>query len=57
MAALADRQTGKILGVTFWESEEAMRASEAFCSQSQVRTSATTGAEVTTERFEVIDHT
>jgi|SRR5215207_30570 len=28
MAALADRQTGKVLGVTFWESEEALRASE-----------------------------
>ena len=28
MAALADRQTGRTLGVTFWESEEALRASE-----------------------------
>src|SRR3712207_2875099 len=28
MAALADRQTGKTLGVAFWESEEALRASE-----------------------------
>ena len=28
MIALADRQTGKTLGVTFWESEEALRASE-----------------------------
>jgi hypothetical protein len=28
MAALADRQTGKTLGITFWESEEALRASE-----------------------------
>jgi heme-degrading monooxygenase HmoA len=28
MAALADRQTGKTLGVTFWESEQALRASE-----------------------------
>ena len=26
--ALADRQTGKTLGITFWESEEALRASE-----------------------------
>ena len=25
MVALADRQTGKTLGVTFWESEEALR--------------------------------
>ena len=28
MAALADRKTGKVLGVTFWESEEALKASE-----------------------------
>ena len=28
MVALADRQTGKTLGITFWESEEALRASE-----------------------------
>src|SRR3712207_4781146 len=28
MAALADRQTGKTLGVAFWESDEALRASE-----------------------------
>lgn len=28
MVALADRQSGKTLGVTFWESEEALRASE-----------------------------
>ena len=28
MAALADRESGKTLGITFWESEEALRASE-----------------------------
>src|SRR5215213_10491520 len=28
MIALGDRYSGKILGITFWESEEAMRASE-----------------------------
>lgn len=28
MIALADRQTGKTLGLTFWESEEALRTSE-----------------------------
>jgi len=28
MIALGDRQSGKALGMTFWESEEAMRASE-----------------------------
>jgi heme-degrading monooxygenase HmoA len=28
MVALADRHTGKTLGITFWESEEALKASE-----------------------------
>jgi heme-degrading monooxygenase HmoA len=28
MVALTDRQSGKSLGISFWESEEAMRASE-----------------------------
>ena len=28
MVALADRQSGKTLGITFWESEEALKASE-----------------------------
>ena len=28
MVALTDRQSGKTLGISFWESEEAMRASE-----------------------------
>jgi hypothetical protein len=33
-----------------------MRASDEFRSQSQLQTSAATGAQVTTERFEVFDH-
>jgi heme-degrading monooxygenase HmoA len=53
---LVDREGGKGLTVAFWESEEAMRASEEFRSQSQSQTSAATGAGVTTERFEVFDH-
>ncbi len=28
MIALGDRHSGKTIGITFWESEEAMRASE-----------------------------
>jgi heme-degrading monooxygenase HmoA len=28
MTALADHQTGKTLSITFWESEEALRANE-----------------------------
>jgi heme-degrading monooxygenase HmoA len=54
---LVDREGGKGLTITFWESEEAMRASEEFRSQSQSQTSVATGAGVTTERFEVFDHT
>jgi heme-degrading monooxygenase HmoA len=53
---LVDREGGKGLTITFWESEEAMRASEEFRAQSQSQTSAATGAGVTTERFEVVEH-
>ncbi len=53
---LVDREGGKGLTITFWESEEAMRAGEEFRSQSQSQTSAATGAGVRTERFEVVDH-
>ena len=54
---LVDREGGKGLTITFWESEEAMRAIEAFRSQSQSQTSDATEAGVRTERFEVFDHT
>ena len=54
---LVDREGGKDLTITFWESEEAMRASEASRSQGQSQISEDTWAEVTTERFEVFDHT
>ena len=54
---LVDREGGKGLTITFWESEEAMRASEESRSQSQSQTSVDTWAVVTTERFEVFDHT
>jgi heme-degrading monooxygenase HmoA len=53
---LVDRERGKGLTITFWENEEAMRASEEFRSQSQSQTSSATGAGVTTERFKVFDH-
>jgi heme-degrading monooxygenase HmoA len=52
-----DREGGKGLTITFWESEEAMRASEAPRSQGQSQISVDTWAGVTTERFEVFDHT
>ena len=52
---LVDRAGRKGLIVTFWESEEAMRASEEARRRRQAATSAATGAQVTTERYEIID--
>lgn len=52
---LADRAGGKGLIVTFWESEAAMRASEEARRRRQAATSAATGAQVTTERYEIVD--
>ena len=52
---LVDRAAGKGLIVTFWESEEAMRVSEEARRRRQAATSAATGAQVTTERYEIVD--
>src|SRR5262245_19617492 len=52
---LVDRDNGRALIVTLWESEQAMRASEAARQRRQAATSAATGATVRTERYEVID--
>ena len=52
---LVDRAAGTGLIVTLWESVEAMHASEAARQRRQAATSASTGATVTTERYEVID--
>src|SRR5262245_26320570 len=52
---LVDREAGKGLIVTLWQSEEAMRASEQARARRQAATTASTGATVITERFEVID--
>ena len=52
---LVDREAGKGLIVTLWESQEAMAASEQARLQRQTATSAATGASVTTERYEVVD--
>jgi heme-degrading monooxygenase HmoA len=52
---LVDRAGGKGLIVTFWESEDAMHASEQARAQRQAGTSVATGATVTTERYEVVD--
>ena len=52
---LVDREGGKGLIITIWESEEAMRASEEARARRQAGTSAATGAAVTTDRYEVVD--
>jgi heme-degrading monooxygenase HmoA len=52
---LVDREAGKGLIVTFWESADAMHASEEARLERQAATAASTGARVTTERFEIID--
>ena len=52
---LVDRERGRGLIVTIWESEEAMRASEEARAQRQAATGAATGAQVTTARYEVVD--
>jgi hypothetical protein len=52
---LVDRAGGKGLIVPVGESEEALRASEEARRRRQAATSAATGAQVTTERYEIID--
>ena len=54
MIALGDRQSGKLLGITFWESEEAMRASEEEGSRLRSETAEASEEEITgVERYEV----
>ena len=53
--ALGDRQSGKVLGVAFWESEEALRATEE--AVSSVRSGvaeATSGTVAGVEQYEVL---
>jgi hypothetical protein len=51
---LMDRETGKQLSITLWESAEAMRASEEKANQVRGDAAQTTGADVGgVERFEV----
>src|SRR2546421_9325091 len=52
---LADRKAGKGMIVTIWESEEAMNASEAGRLKRQPGMTAATGAQGTTQRYEVVD--
>ena len=52
--ALTDRQSGKLLGITFWESEEAMRATEEGANRLREESAeAGRGTVVGVERYEV----
>ena len=52
--ALGDRQSGKVLGVAFWESEEALRATEqALSSVRSGAAEAAGGTLASVERYEV----
>ena len=54
MVALTDRQSGKTLGISFWESEEAMRASEEGANRLREESAeAGRGTVVGVERYEV----
>jgi heme-degrading monooxygenase HmoA len=58
MWALADRETGAGLTFSLWESEEAMRASEAAADQVRSGAAASAGADVAAvERYEVVFQT
>ena len=53
--ALGDRQSGKMLGVSFWESEEALRASdEAVSSVRSGAAEAADGIVASVEEYEVL---
>lgn len=51
---LLDREAGKALTITIWESEAALQTSEQFRTQTQAGTAEASGAAVTTERYQVV---
>jgi heme-degrading monooxygenase HmoA len=52
--ALSDRQSGRVMEISFWESEEAMRASEEVGDRTRSDSAeAVSGAVVGVERYEV----
>lgn len=58
MIALADRSSGKMIGITFWESEDAMRQSAEAASRLRDASAASGGAKVVgVEQFEVVAET
>ena len=55
MLALADRATGKMVGITLWESEDALKESEEAANRLRADSSRAGGADiVSVERFEVV---
>ncbi len=53
--ALGDRQSGRLLGVTFWESEEALRATEGAVSSVRSGAAEAVGGTVASvEQYEVV---
>jgi heme-degrading monooxygenase HmoA len=51
---MGDRETGKLVSVTLWESEEALRASEEAADQLRADAADRTGGAIASvERFEV----
>ena len=51
---LEDRQSGKLIGITFWESEQAMQASEEVGNRTRSESAETVGGTVAgVERYEV----
>ena len=55
MLGLGDRSTGKMMAITLWETEEAMRASEEGANQLRAATSEATSARIASvERLEVV---
>jgi heme-degrading monooxygenase HmoA len=54
MIALGDRQSGKTMGITFWENEDAMRASEEEANRLREDSAEASGQEQAgVERYEV----
>ncbi len=52
--ALGNRQSGELIGITFWESEQAMRASEQVAERTRSETAEATGDAIEdVERYEV----
>jgi len=55
MIALADRSSGKMIGITLWESEDAMRQSAEAANRLRTASAASGGADiVSVEQFEVV---